>query len=205
MFDNKIFMIGESVSRMHSSAAMLGIGLSSVDRSNPFPALYELTEDRYQLIDDYKAGFKSLQPIVYPSESYYLMDLHSLMDSWIKKNPAYGYYRIKQIQQGEPNDGDMILFYPKVPDGNPESAIALRISKTKRIIFGDDKQAHPVTEYCAKSAPDKQARRMIYDIIVRDKPEDGYFVLERLSDDVVKSMVKEQRANRDSAKQDLTD
>lgn len=203
MFDNKIFMIGESASRMHSSAAMLGIGLSSVDRSNPFPALYELTEDRYQLVDDYKAGFKSLQPIVYPSESYYLMDLHSLMDSWIKKNPAYGYYRVKQVQKDEPDDGDMVLFYPKLPAGNPESAVALRISKAKRIIFGGDKQACPVTEYCAKSAPDKQTRRMIYDIIVRDKHEDGFFVLERLNDDVIKSMVKERRASRDLARQEL--
>lgn len=202
MFDNKIFMIGESVSRMQGSALMLGIGLSTVDHANPFPALYELTEERYPLVDDYKAGFKSMQPIVYPSATFYLSDLHSLMDSWIKKNPVYGYYRVKQVQKDEPDDGDMVLFYPKLPAGNPESAVALRISKAKRIIFGDDKQACPVTEYCAKSNPDKQTRRMIYDIVVRDKHEDGFFVLERLNDDVIKSMVKERRANRDLARQE---
>ncbi|WP_429037800.1 hypothetical protein, partial [Aeromonas media] len=43
---------------------------------------------------------------------------------------------------------------------------------------------------------------MIYDIIVRDKHEDGFFVLERLNDDVIKSMVKERRASRDLARQE---
>lgn len=203
MFENKIFMIGESVSRMQGSALVLGIGLSKTDRLNPFPALYELTEDMYKLEENFKAEFKSMQPIVYPSATFYLIDLYPLMDSWIKKNPVYGYYRVKQVQKDEPDDGDMVLFYPKLPAGNPESAVALRISKAKRIIFGGDKQACPVTEYCAKSAPDKQTRRMIYDIIVRDKHEDGFFVLERLNDDVIKSMVKERRASRDLARQEL--
>lgn len=202
MFDNKIFMIGESVSRMQGSALMLGIGLSTVDHANPFPALYELTEERYSLVDDYKAGFKSMQPIVYPSATFYLSDLHSLMDSWIKKNPVYGYYRVKQVQKDEPDDGNMVLFYPKVSASTPENAMVIRISKKKRIILREDKQAESVTEYGAKSAPDKQTRRMIYDIVVRDKHEDGFFVLERLNDDVIKSMVKERRANRDLARQE---
>lgn len=202
MFDNKIFMIGESVSRMQSSALMLGIGLSTVDHANPFPALYELTEGQYKLVEDFKAGFKSMQPMVYPSATFYLMDLHSFMNSWAKKDPVYGYYRVKLVQQPEPNDGDMVLFYPKVSAGIPENAVVLRISKKKRIFLGEDKQAEPIIEYGAKSAPDKQTRRMIYDIIVRDKHEDGFFVLERLSDDVIKSMVKEQRANRDLARKE---
>ena len=99
MFENKIFMIGESVSRMQGSALVLGIGLSKTDRLNPFPALYELTEDMYKLEENFKAEFKSMQPIVYPSATFYLIDLYPLMDSWIKKNPVYGYYRVKQVQK----------------------------------------------------------------------------------------------------------
>lgn len=138
MKNANLLMIGESY--ISTKKSFMGMGRRV---SEPLIALYYLIEERYQLKDDYKVGFESTKPECYPSEDYYAMDLHSLMEDWVKRAPICGYYHHEQVSIDDLKSGDLLAINL---NKNPDRWVAVRYSIPSYLFFNGRGQFVPVTD-----------------------------------------------------------
>lgn len=182
MKNAKLLMIGESY--ISTKKSFMGMGHRV---SEPLIALYYLIEEHYQLKDDYKAGFESTMPGCYPSENYYTMDLHSLMEEWVKRAPICGYYRHEQVSIDDLKSGDLLAINLS---RDYDRWVAVRYNIPSNLFFNGRGQFVPVTN----SALDKpltltpSLRKTLQ--TEQDKGESRIVRLVRQDDCILREMIK---------------
>ncbi|MNG45627.1 hypothetical protein D3C79_34650 [compost metagenome] len=185
---NAILMIGRSYNAI--SNEMYGISLCTHDREKPFSALFQLTEERYQLKDNYKVGFVAAKKRLYRSEDYYLMDLESIMKSWIVEAPECGYYQPSPVNVSDIQTGDVLVVDEYANSGTERlgDAFAARIEmvngELRLVAITSSGHAQKI------SFSDLLKRKMAE---LQDKGELALYRLIRLEDDHLRKMVEQSR------------
>lgn len=89
--------------------SLFGIGLST-HSDEPIAAFYGVTEERYELGNSNKIGLVSMLPHLVHNDSFYTMDLNSILPREQEKNPNIGYYEAKTITASNLKVGDLVCF-----------------------------------------------------------------------------------------------
>lgn len=104
-----IRVLMNSYEKCDNVVSIFGIGLST-HSDEPIPAFYGVTEERYEIGNSNKIGLVSLLPHLVHNDSFYTMDLNSILPREQEKNPDIGYYEAKTIPSDEINVGDLVCF-----------------------------------------------------------------------------------------------
>lgn len=110
-----IRVLMNSYEKRDNVVSLFGIGIST-HSDEPIPAFYGVTEERYELGNSNKIGLSSMLPHLVHNDSFYTMDLNSILPREQEKNPNIGYYEAKSVPAAEINVGDLVCFPLTVED-----------------------------------------------------------------------------------------
>ncbi len=102
-----IRVLMNSYEKRDSVGDVFGIGIST-HTDEPIAAFYGVTEERYELGNSNKIGLTSMLPHLVHNDSFYTMDLNSILPREQEKNPNIGYYEAKTIPASELKVGDLV-------------------------------------------------------------------------------------------------
>lgn len=153
--------------------------------------LYGLDESRFPLEDNYRVGFESEYPDVYPAKVFGVKGLSAEMDAWIKEDPICGYYRMSSVSPDKWKNGDLLAI-SMIRDGKSGLSV-VRYCQANYLIFKGEARLEPVTVSMMRGEMPVNKKLLEQMKEAYEYREDKVMLMERQDNDIINQMIRAKR------------